>query len=500
VNGRESAAAAPVAAAPQRLVLRNAVMLVAAQVLATPLSLLINIVAARKLGPDAFGQLYLATTYAAFAFLFVEWGHGGAVTAMVARDRARAGELLGSSLAWRAAALPVVVAILFASCALLGYGRGFAATLALVLLGSAFATVSNACQDLLRGHERTDFGAASYVAWQLLTALVVVPTLLLGGGLHAFLLAQAACAAVGAAVLLRCLAPLGVRGVAVRRGTMATLFSTGTAFLIFSLVLALQTNLDALFLSRFASAEAIGWQAAARKLVGPLIFPASALIAALYPTLCRLHVEDAAAFGGTARSALRMTLIAAAPVALGCALFPQLGIALFGERGYGPAADNLRVLALYILLVYFTMPLGTALVAAGRQRAWAVVQFGCVLISAVLDPLLIPWFQRHGGNGGLGVCVSTAVSEVLMVAGGLSLLPAGVLGVDLRRTLYAVSAAGAAMAAAALLLAPLGPYLSAPLALAVYAGSIVLSGEVGAAQVAMLRTLLRPPVPAARNR
>ena len=39
--------------------------------------------------------------------------------------------------------------------------------------------------------------------------------------------------------------------------------------------------------------------------------------------------------------------------------------------------------------------------AAGRERPWAISQFLCVVVSAALDPILVPWFQAHRGNGGL---------------------------------------------------------------------------------------------------
>lgn len=482
--------------AAQALVLRNVGFLFLAQLAAAPLSLLVNLVAGRVLGPDAFGQVYLATTFSALGFLFVEWGQGATMTAMIARDRAAAGAILGSGLAWRAAAMPLVALALLAGCWLLGYDRDFLQVLALVLLASAFGTVSLACQDVFRGFERSDFSARSYVAWQLLTAAVLVPTLLLGGRLRAYLLAQVACAAIGALALVRCLAPVGVPPLAVRRASLRALVGAGTSFLVFNLVLALQTNVDAVFLSRLASAEAIGWNAAARKLVGVLIFPASAVIAALYPTLCRLHGREPAAFDGTARAALRVTLLGAVPLALGCALYPDLGVALFGRAAYRPAEDDVRVLALYVLLVYCSMPIGTTLAAAGRQRAWAVAQFGCVIVSALADPVLIPWFQQRTGNGGLGVCVSTAASEVLMVAAGLWLLPRGVLDRGLARTLALAAVAGAAMTAAALAMSWLawfswiGRYPAAALALAVYAATLWATGAVDRAQLVAARAML----------
>ena len=274
-------------AAPERLILRNTLMLVGAQIIAAPLAVLINAVAARALGPTDFGQLYLATTFSSLAFLFVEWGQPIALTGMVARDRSRAGELLGSGLALRSCLLPLLL---------------------LVLIG-------------------------------------------------------------------------------------------------------------------------------------------------------------------------------------GCALFPSIGIDVFGRTAYDPAAANLRILAVFVLLLYLTMPLSATLLAAGRQRAWAAAQFGCVALSAALDPWLIPWFQARTGNGGLGVCISTVGGEMLMVAAGLYLLPRGIFERSVWRGYASVAAAGAAMAGVAFALSRVTPYAAAPAALLAYAACLWFTG--GKSQIDLLRSLLR---------
>ncbi len=477
------------------LVLRNTAFLAAARVLTTPLSLLINVTAARRLGPQDFGWIYLATTFLSLAFLLVEWGQSATLSGQIARERSRAGEWLAGSLALRAILLPPVALGLFAACALLGYGRSFRVVLALAMLTEIFTSISNACQDAFRGCERGDLGARTLVGWQTLTALVVVPTLLLGGGLDGYLLAQALCAGLGASVLLGCLRPLGLAAWRVRSETLRTLFKAGTPFLVFNVILALQTNLDALFLSKLAAPDVVGWSAVARKLTGLLIFPASALVSSLYPTLSRLRTQQPEAFGPTVRSALRATLLAAVPLALGCALYPQIGVSVFGSGDYGPACDNLRILAPYLLLVYVSMPLGTTLVASGRQHAWSGVQVMCVVVSAVLDPLLIPWFQQHHGNGGLGVCVATVFSETLMVACALCLLPTGVLGQPLGRTLGAVTLAGLAMAAVAALTTWLSPWLGAALAMLTYGACLWALGELAPRQLLALRQRRQAPAP-----
>lgn len=452
-------------------VVRNALWLVLAQAIVTPVSILVNAIAARSLGAVDFGQLFLATAIASFALIFVEWGQAGALTGKVAVDRARAGQLLGSGIAWRVMTGALVLIVVPVGLLLLGYERDLIVVVILAMTVALLVTVASACQDVFRGFERTDFAATTYVAWQLLIAAVSVPVLLMGGGIEMFLGAQVACAAIGALVVLRMLPAMRVPKLSVQWATIKELFATGRGFFAFALILALQPMIDAAMLSHFGSPESMGWFGAARKLVGILVYPASALVVALYPTLCRLHNENPSLFRRTAADAFHLCTLAVMPVALGCALFPQIGITIFSESEYAPAEANLRVLAIYLFLVYFSMPIGTCLTSIGKQSLWALVQFACVIVSVVCDPVLIPWFQAKTGNGGLGVCVAIVLSEILMVAVGLYLIPKGILDAALGRRLGLSLLAGVAMAIAALTLGAfdVNVFVSATLSVLAYA-------------------------------
>jgi O-antigen/teichoic acid export membrane protein len=225
--------------------------------------------------------------------------------------------------------------------------------------------------------------------------------------------------------------------------------------------------------------------------VGVLTYPASALIMALYPTLCRLRSEDMGSFRRTAADALYAAAIFVAPVTLGCALFPELGVAIFGQRYYGPAEDDLRMLAPYIFLVYFSMPVGSCLASSGRQNAWTSLQFVCVMVSAALDPPLIRWFQATQGNGGLGVCVAAVVSEILMVTGGIALLPKGILANIPGRKIAAALLSAAVMILVALSLMALDALARATLAVLAYFLCLHLSGGVNLSQLRSFLGALR---------
>lgn len=464
-------------------VLRNTSHLLVAQVLAAPLAVLVNAVVARSLGAADYGLYFQAMTFASFAFLFVEWGQPALLTGRVATHRDRAGDLLGSGLAFRLAVALVVVVLVPVIVLMAGYEPGFVEVLVLALVTGLVGTVAGACQDVIRGFERTDVAAGFIVGAQVFALFVIVPVLLLGGGLRGLMVAQATATAFAAGLLLWLLPRLGVPRLGFRADVVQDLWRSGHPFFVFALVLALQPTIETVMLSRFSSAEEMGWFAAARKLAGILMLPATALLAALYPTLCRLRSEDEAAYRATAAEALNLVALVAVPVALCCALFPEIGVGIFGLDTYAPAQDNLRVLAAWLLLVYFTMPVGSALTAAGRQRVWTVVLVGGIAISTVLNSFLIRWFSERMGNGGMGVCVSLLAGELVILAGALCCLPGGVLGrVDTGRLLKTL-VAGGALAAAALLTGSLNVFVSAALSLAAYVLFLLLAGVVSVSRL-----------------
>jgi O-antigen/teichoic acid export membrane protein len=479
----------PASGVPVQRMMRNAAFLVVAQVLGMPLSLLQSALVARYLGATAVGYMYIAITFNAFAFMAVDWGQSGALPALVATSRERAGELLGSALVWRASTSVVASAALLVVSYLLGYDRQVLTAIAVVSIGFAFSHISDGCQYAIFGFERTDVGARRQVIEQLLTVIIVGPILVLGGTLNASLTAGAVVCVIVFAYVWRTLRPAGISRLSFRRETLGLLLKQGTPFVFLGSALFLQPYIDTLFLSKLAP-DAVGWHAAARKLMGVLVFPATVLRGAMYPTMCRLYGTDPTGFRQATSAALRSASLLVFPAALGCALYPEVGIAIFSRRSFGPAEDNLRILSLFLFLMYFSMPIGNCLLAAGRQRVWAVVQSLCIVVSLIGDPLLVPWFERHTGNGGLGVCWTTVFSEVVVVALGVMLMPGGIFDRRFWRSLGLAAVSGLAMAAAARALRPVSPFVAAPLAVIVYGGALWLTGGIEKSQVEAVRDLL----------
>ena len=194
----------------RRLVLKNTIYLTASQALTVPLSILVNVIAARYLGADAFGLSYFAFTVCGFGFLIVSWGHDGVLPAVVARDHSQSGLMLGTSLLFRSLLSIPVYIVMAVGCYVAGYGMELQGVLALTAVYLLLTAYGAACKDAIRGLERTDIPAMAHVGQQLINAAFIIPVLMLGGKLLAALTAQiAACAAI-LIILLFALRPAGV--------------------------------------------------------------------------------------------------------------------------------------------------------------------------------------------------------------------------------------------------------------------------------------------------
>jgi O-antigen/teichoic acid export membrane protein len=448
---------------------------------------------ARYLGAADFGLVYVAGTLCGFGILFVEWGQQGVLPALIARDRSQAAGLLGTSFAWRGAAACVVYLVLASLSLVLGYDSLFQQVLALTFLAALLNSLAGGYKDSIRGFERADIPAIAHVAQQVLLCLVVVTAVLLGGRLFALLIVAILIPFVTVVGLSRASKPVGIGALQARRENLKILLFMGTPFVFNDLAISLQPLVDAMFLSKLAPEEVVGWYAVSRRLIGLLILPATALIASLYPTLCRLWAESTDGFASTFVGALNGVALLAVPAALGCALYPEIGVAIFGGKDYGPAEDNLRVMAVFLFLVYFSMPIQTALLAAGKQRACSIIQFLCIIVSVVLDPLLVPWFQERTGNGGIGVSVAGVISESLVVICGIAIMPRRVFDRSVLRTVALAILSGAAMVAVAFALhGRISSFVAAPVAVLAYMAAALVSGAVTKSQRdAVIRELRR---------
>jgi O-antigen/teichoic acid export membrane protein len=177
------------------------------------------------------------------------------------------------------------------------------------------------------------------------------------------------------------------------------------------------------------------------------------------------------------QAAMRPLLLVAGIGGVGTYLFADLGVAIvYGRASFGPAAMVLKAFAPGLFLLFVDVLLGSVIVAAGRAARLAAAKVVNLLASTGLALVLVPYFQARHGNGGIGVVVAFAASELLMFVAAVLIVPRGALSAALFLDLgRAVVLAGGTLL----------------VAVALPAGAPVLTGAAAAVTFAVLAVGLR---------
>ncbi len=483
---------ATVGGGSRAVVARNAFHLVLGQAATTAIAIVLSAALGRSLGASDFGVYYLITTVSTFGYVFVEWGQGLLVIREVARDPARSGSLLGTALATRVAFAAVVAIPSALAARTLGSDSRVPWLAAALILAMLPQSLGQGIGMIFRGHDRMGRDAAVSVLNKALVLCLVLPALKLGTGLPGVVFAQALAGVASLALAARLLRPLGMGPLRVSRATARELLVGGVSIVALTAAISSQPYLDAIILSRLVPPSAVGWYGAARTILGTLIAPATILGTASYPRLARAS-GDPTVLRREVRAALRPMLWLGALGGTGTYVFAQAAVDLvFGARGFAPAGTILQFFAPGLFLLFIDILLGTVVYAIGSGTGFAVAKVLSVALAAALDYLLIPVFQARTGNGGIGVMVSFAVSEIVVFAGSVAVLRRRHLlqwsmAADVARALGSASATLLLLEA----LPPLSLWAGIPLCVAAFSAASLALGLVAPRDLAQLWALAR---------
>jgi O-antigen/teichoic acid export membrane protein len=470
---------------------RNAFYLFLGQLVTTALAILLNGALGRLLGPDDFGLYFIINSFAAFASVVVDWGQQFYGLREVARAPERGGELLGTGLALRT----IGTAVICLPVGLVAWGLGYDArtrwlTIAFIFL-SLPLVLAQFYGIVFRGRDRMGSDAAVSVINKAVGLLCTLAALYLGMGLGGVIVAQGLAGLAALALAARLYRRVAAGRINFSRPTAREMLVGGSAVVTMTLAVAVQPYIDAVLLSKLVPRDAIGWYGAAKNVMGTLFAPAIIVGSASFPRLSRA-AEDPPSFARELQTAIRPMLWLAGLAGVGTYLFADTAITVvYGHRGFAPAGDILKVFGPGLFLMFIDVLFGYALTALGRAGSFSAVKVGSVVLSTVLDVVLIPYFQRTSGNGGIGAVLAFVLSEAFVFCGCLYLMPRGSLGSAVVTDGVRAVAAAVLTAASFRLLANVSPWLGIPFCVISFTVLSLALGLVKRADVDTLRALVR---------
>lgn len=472
---------------------RNVVNLLIGQISTTALTIVLNAVVARTLGPADFGILYLITAVATFTYVFVDWGHGSYVIREVARRPERVGELLGTVLAVRAATAIALIGPAVMVGWLLGYSTRTLWYIAAMMVAWIPVYLGLTFGWIFRGKERMEFDALISVTHKLLILVVGITLLARGFRIGAVPLAATVAGVATLAVGLFVYRRLALGQIRVSSTVARELMVGGAPIMTMTIVVAFQPYIDTNMLSRLSTPAVLGWYSAAMMFASTLIAPSFVLSNAAYPRLS-IAASNHAEFKMLVQDSMRPLLFIALLGAVGTYLFADVAVNLvYSAEKFGPSATLLRAFTPAMVLVFIDMMLCTAILAAGHAVRLAGAKMASIVVIAALELVLIPWCQARYGNGAIAVMLSFAIGELVMVGATVWLLPRGTIHAGIVMDLFRALGAAAGTLGAMRPVMHLSAFLTIPLSIVVFTGLALALGLIQAADLAALARFRKRP-------
>ena len=368
---------------------------------------------ARYLGAFKFGQLSLALTLFFVFQVFAGAGLKTLITREVARDRTKTADYLinGSAVVVVCSLLSMGALLLFVRLG--NYSPGTTEFILLVSLGVLPFSLSVICKAVFQAWEQMH-----YIAWANVPvhiAKVGLAFLLLWSGYGLFeliLLFLASYVIILALEWWLILRYITRPRLSIDRSFSLVMIRSAAPFLGITGIVAINTSLDLLLLSRLTSEIEVGLYNAALQLITPLIILYETIMLSVFPEMCRrftISIESLKRFSGPV---LELLLAIAIPIMIGLLFLAEpVLLLLYGDADFVLASPALNILAWTLVLWAFTHVLGRALVASLREK----VPFRIVLISTLMKLLLgLILISQYGLVGAAVSALLAAFAEALM--------------------------------------------------------------------------------------
>jgi O-antigen/teichoic acid export membrane protein len=375
------------------------------------LLLVLFVVAGRYLGEIEFGKFSFALVLGTIFETLMDFGFHQVIIREVARDRTRARDLLGHTLAIKLLWAGGALAALLVTATILRSEPDV--RMACYIIGGSLVMRSYmlTIRGVLQGLERFGWDAFVVIADRLILVLVGTAALVAGTGLRgltvSFVIARAV-ALVVAAWLTR--VQLGGIGMRFDRTVWRELHRSAVPFGFFIVVLNLYSYVDSVMLGVMRGDAETGVYAAAYKTYEGFSYLPSVIAAVLTPRLSRLFVTDRAAHRrlaamGIAASFAMATVVAAPAYILAAPLITLV----FGPQ-FAAATAPFRVLCLGFPLVFAIWVLHATAISVNKARLLVKAAAAGLAVNVAINLWAIP------RAGGLGAAFATVIGELVSMA------------------------------------------------------------------------------------
>lgn len=403
-------------------VVKNASVLLVAQLVTWALTFLLTIFQPRFLGPEATGELYLAIALWSLAGVFIGFGMDTLLTKSIARDASSPVKLLGTSLWLRFLAYPVSGVVITLYMMMAGFSLQTMLVVHVIGVSVFIWQLIGGVQAVLQGLEIMEYISLSTIVSKAINTFFGIGVLLLGFRLISLAVVMIVSALSCLVIQLFYLNRVQRLSFRLNLSEAVPILRASLPYVVGTLILSAYHNINTVILGAYMDTAQVGWFSTAATLFGTLLFLPVAFATATFPSLSRAHVHSPTDLPVMFRKSIDLLILGSVPIGLGLtAIAGPLVQLLYGPE-FAPSVPVLQVLGVTLIFMYFNILIGQYFTSTDKQNTWTacIAIFTVVMILATI--FLIPMSAARLGNGAIGAAVGLLLAEAGMAIIGLFLL------------------------------------------------------------------------------
>lgn len=391
--------------------MRNFSLLSSGELAARAIAMFTNIIIARWLAPERYGEYALLLTYITLFQVVATLGLRHMVIRTIAINQDKSRYYFYIATLWRLIGYLFCIAVIYVYNLVnpLGYDTFFYFAL---LAGIFFESFLDNFQNVAFGMQRMEWTSIVNVSVSALTLLAysVLPAgyiditniviIFLAAALTKNILYYAC---LVKSRLLKGEASFGK----IKREDSSYIIKNSFPYYILAIFTLFSSQFPIIFLKDNCGIQEVAYFNTANKLLLPLMLFLNTAMTALFPNQSILFAKDKAAFNGKAKQILTLLCILGVFCAAVISLFrSELVMLLYGNE-YKATGNVMAYQCWYLVLYALFCFIGGTFGAANRQKLLATTS----IVYAVVSAPILYWFSKHGAEGlSVGYLVASVVN------------------------------------------------------------------------------------------
>src|ERR1035437_9184091 len=380
-------------------VARNTSLLTIGQIISYGESAIYAILVARYLGPEGLGALNFGFALTAVFSILAAFGLTTLTTREVAKNRGLASKYVANLIPMQVLLALAVIALIVAFVNVLGYSQETIYVVYILSAGIIVSSLSSLLLAIFQAFEQLEFQSIVLVIPSVVPLCGAVIAIQLHLNVVAFALLSLLTYVVGLAyVYVICVRRFFVPRLEADFPFWKSALTEAWPMAATAVSVIIYFRIDVVMISVIQGTTAIGFYSIAYTLSEASLVVPSVLIAALLPVLSKLHRDSRQSFRDACAQVVKYLIYLALPMAFFVTLWAKpIVFFLYGAR-FDPSVPALQILIWSAALMYVSIVLGTAFVAANLQMLSMKLSFLGAAVNISLNVFLIPAYSYYGAS------------------------------------------------------------------------------------------------------